>query len=97
METNEKVIDYSRIPLHMVIPARMYIEEHCTVGNFLYCVITNDLKGAVSHADSRNKAALVDWVQFFYNQAPAACWGSTERYDAWVGMRDGPEEDEKTL
>jgi len=32
-----------------------------------------------------NRAALFEIVSWFYNEAPAQCWGSKERYVSWMG------------
>lgn len=61
-----------------------YIQQHRPTGGFLRSVITNDLKGAVYHADDTNKDLLPVYVTILYNHAPGACWGSQQAYDAWV-------------
>jgi hypothetical protein len=52
-------------------------------GDFLSAVICNDLFGAVGHADSANIKHLPAYVRFFYNVAPAQCWGSADEMRYW--------------
>lgn len=65
---------------------REYIEEGQPLdqGDFYYELVTNDLKGACRCADSDNKKLIWEWVAWFHNHAPEGCWGSVERYEAWV-------------
>ena len=83
-------INYTIIPSHMQASARRYIEQGIAPGSFLTAVICNDLAGAFGRADDINLASMRDWVSFFYNEAPAPCWGSKAKMDAWLargGMR----------
>ena len=53
-------------------------------GSFLSAVICNDLVEACGRGDPeslRNLPAIVAWL---YNEAPAECWGSREKMDAWI-------------
>lgn len=76
---------YDRVPVrYMREGVRRYVEFGIPPGNFLQAVVCNDLKEAVGRADDRNLAHLVDWVKWFYNLAPAVCWGSVEKYEAWL-------------
>ena len=77
-------INYSTLPEHMRDAARLYIEQGIPPGSFLQAVICNDLFGAYRRADDINQAAMRDWVVFFYNEAPAACFGSEKQYSAWL-------------
>lgn len=76
--------DYTKIPSHMRDGARRYIERGIPPGSFLEAVISNDLKGAFGKADDMNRACMFEWVCFFYNEAPTACWGSPEHFAAWI-------------
>jgi hypothetical protein len=82
--TNAKV---SGIPEHMLDAVAGYVDDHYPVGSFLQAVISNDLFRAVSKADDLNRDRLVNYVAFFYNYAPASCWGSPEAYASWVKER----------
>lgn len=84
--------DVNMIPPHMMGAIERYIEEHCPVGGFLEAVISNNLKEACGRADSVNMGLLPAYVIYFYNEAPAACWGSPEAYARWISAkREKPE------
>ena len=59
-------------------------------------MLTNDLVGAYSRADSENRAAMGTWASWLYNYCPSAAWGSREKVAAWCesrldgGFLDGP-------
>lgn len=80
-----KLID--AIPEHMRGGLARYIEHHIEPGSFLRAVLENDLKGAISYADSTNRFLLFDYVNYLYNDAPSVCWGSPEKVAAWLAMR----------
>lgn len=77
--------DYSRIPDHMMLALNHYARKGVPVGDFLRCVISNDLRGACERADDRNIEIIPVYVAYLYNEAPAGCWGSKERYERWIG------------
>ena len=76
--------------LGMIIPDRMrsklenYLIRGIPEGDFLSAVISNNLKEAVVWADDENIRVLPAYVNFFYNHAPPACWGSEEKMEAWI-------------
>ena len=78
-------------PNYRLIPARtMYtMVKWITVGqptgDFLYAVLTNDLKEAYGRADDDNLASMYHIVHWLYNNAPGGCWGSVERVKEWEG------------
>lgn len=69
---------------HMVSGIRRYIDERIAPGGFLTAVICNDLSGAVGRADNTNLKNLPAFVGYFYNEAPATCWGSIDKMNAWI-------------
>ncbi|MDP3703891.1 MAG: hypothetical protein Q8R78_05845 [Candidatus Omnitrophota bacterium] len=73
-----------RISDHMMDAIRRYIDEGLRPGDFLTAVIDNDLKEAVSRADDENLANLPAFICYFYNEAPAGCWGSRENRLAFL-------------
>ena len=77
-------IDYTVLPKHMRDGARRYIEHGIKPGSFLTAVICNDFTAAFMRADDINRAALPDFGRFFEGEAPDACWGSPEIFNAWV-------------
>ena len=76
--------DWGLIPEHMIGGLRRYIENGIEPGHFLEAVLCNNLKGSVAYSDGINKHRLVDYVTFLHNFAPMQCWGSVERYEAWI-------------
>ena len=76
--------DKYHIPLRMRSSISDYVNERGPVGGFLTAVLENNLKEAVAYADDLNSLLLPNYVRFFYNECPAACWGSTEKVRAWL-------------
>ena len=61
-----------------------YRENGVPPGDFLRAVLSNDLMEAFGRADEHNRAALFDICQFVHNDMPLRCYGSREKYEAWV-------------
>lgn len=76
--------DYDRIPLHMVESMVAYIVKRRPTGSFLRAIISNNLKEAVMLADHKNIKIIPIYVSWFYNHAPASCWGSSDAYSHWL-------------
>lgn len=72
------------IPAHMMETLQAYIEYGRPTGDFLQAVISNDLREACGRADDTNFRILPAYVIYLYNNAPAACWGSRAKYEAWL-------------
>lgn len=77
--------DQCEIPEHMQDGLRRYITDGIPPGDFLQAVLMNDLKGAFSQADHINRPRIYNFLMFLYNYAPSPCWGSREKYLAWMG------------
>lgn len=75
------------IPKHTQAALDRYVNHHILPGGFLTKVLGNDLFGAVSQADSENRAALCDIVEYVYNELPSNCWGSSDIVYKWVESR----------
>lgn len=73
------------IPEHMKKPFQLWIDHAIPPGSFGMAIITNDLKQAVMRADHININHIPQIVQWFYNYAPAQCWGSVENAENWKG------------
>jgi hypothetical protein len=73
-----------RVPSHTIGGLDRYVEHHIEPGSFLRCVLENDLRGAMGHADSINRFALFDIVAYVYNCCPYDCWGSREAVEKWL-------------
>jgi len=97
MAENRKIIDTIYRFQGMYIPPRMmggikrYIEHHILPGDFLTAIITNDLKKACWAADDENLRNIPAYVAYFYNEAPARCWGSPDEMQAWLDSGDPKE------
>lgn len=63
-----------------------YIQHGVLPGSFLRAVLRNDLTESVGYADAYNCAALPHIAMWLYNEAPAMCWGSQVKVDAWIAM-----------
>ena len=61
-----------------------YVETGREPGSFIFNVLANDLMGAFSSADLRNKAALEDIVRYVYNVVPATAQGTREKVNDWI-------------
>jgi hypothetical protein len=79
---------YDQFPEQLRIALQLYVDEHRAPGNFLTAVICNDLKEAVARADEVNAKLLREYVRWFYNEAPAQCWGSKENFQNWIKQGD---------
>jgi hypothetical protein len=77
---------YAAIPQHMRDALVRWVERGSVPGDFLQAVIKNDLRDAFGRADSENEPLLKVYVQWFYNVAPAGCFGR-EALGSWRGIR----------
>lgn len=80
------------IPSHMQEGVLRYIEKGERPGGFLTAILQNDLMGSANRADERNARCLHNYAKFLFNYAPPACFGSTEKVEAWI-ERGGLNED----
>ena len=76
--------NYSELPEGLQGGMQRYLEHGIEGGHFLTNVLSNDLAGAVTHADSINIKLLPDIVKWLYNEAPNGAWGSIDRVRAWL-------------
>lgn len=80
---------------HTVECIDAYVQKGIPVGDFLYAVLSNDLKGAFNRADSNNYRFMGDIIRYLWNYVPSACWGSPERVKAWLDFKDQQNKMEK--
>lgn len=78
------VFNEYHIPERMMDGIERYIEHGIGPGHFLTAVIQNDLTEAVNRADEENMRNLPAYVAYFWNNAPADCWGTPEKMKAWM-------------
>jgi hypothetical protein len=74
---------FSISPL-MLDAIRRYIVDGLPPGHFLTAIIDNDLREAVMRADDENMPNIPAFVAYFYNEAPADCWGSSHKRQDWI-------------
>ena len=80
-------INYRLIPEHMREGMKDYIEKGQAPGSFLSAVLCNDFMTAAARADHINLNALVKYIHFLYNEAPAGCHSSESNFKAWMEHR----------
>lgn len=61
-----------------------YAQDGVPTGDFLRAVLTNDLMGAVGHADEENARDLVEICQYIYNEIPSISHGSKKHVEQWI-------------
>lgn len=69
-----------------IAPLKRWVEQGIEPGGFLRAVICNDLREATARADRFNRRKLFEYVEWLYNEAPSACWGSETRYNNWIEL-----------
>jgi len=79
------VPNYRLIPARTMSPMVKWVTVAQPTGDFLYAVLTNNLKEACNRADDENIEALYHIVCWLYNHAPLGCWGSVENVKGWQG------------
>ena len=72
------------VPDHMMDGIERYVEHGINPGHFLTAIITNDLRETIGRADDENLQNIPAYVDYFYDNTPASCWGSPEQMGAWV-------------
>jgi len=72
------------VPEHLREGLRLYIERGIPTGDFLKCVLENDLFGALSRADLNSRVGLHGLCSWIYNYAPSACHGSPKKVKEWL-------------
>lgn len=72
------------VPEHTFYALDRYIFSGGGPSDFLYSVLTNNLKKAVEHADSSNREALVTIVMYLLNRVPSTAWGDEDTVSRWL-------------
>ena len=83
-------------PTIVVESLRLYVEERIPPGDFLYAVLTNDLRESFGRADEENRAAMFEIVAYCWNHIPCTCWGSPERVREWLNPAPAAIEEKET-
>lgn len=74
----------SGVPVHAARAIVAYWLEHRRTGDFLRCVLENDLTGATGRADEINLPALKAIVSFVYMTLPPDSWGDRKSVEQWL-------------
>jgi hypothetical protein len=61
-----------------------YVKYGYEPGGFIMAVLTNDLIGAVTKADTFNLAVLKDICLHIYWEIPSNAWGSIEKVENYM-------------
>lgn len=75
---------------------KLYIETGIRPGDFLSCVIKNDLYRSFAFADEMNLPRLWEIVSWLYEHAPTESWGNHEHFRDWMKHRKEERENEKS-
>ena len=78
------VDNYAGLPEGLQGGMKRYVEDGIQAGHFLTAVLSNDLLGAVSRADSINIKLIPDVVRWIYNEAPINSNGSEVKVQRWI-------------
>ena len=74
------------IPGHMAGGIERYVMRGVPCGNFLAALLSNDFMEAAARGDDENQDALVGWAKLLYNYTPSGCYGSPEKFKAWIAQ-----------
>lgn len=84
-----KDIDWELCPETVRDSLKNYVERRLPVGGFLTAVLSNDLWGAFTKADSENRVLLWEIVSFIHWEiVPTLCYGSLEKIARWMRCDD---------
>jgi hypothetical protein len=77
--------NFNYIPEHMRDPVKRYICDGAPVGCFLMALFEGrSLVTTVAAADDYNRAAILSWANFVYNEMPGQSQGTPERVRDWI-------------
>lgn len=81
-------VNYDGLPEGLKGGMMRYIEYGIPPGLFLQAVLKNDLADSFAQADNFNRPLMFEIVRWLYNEAPALCWGSVEKFNKWIDRCD---------
>ncbi len=61
-----------------------YVKNRRPTGDFLRCVLSNDLFGAIGRADEISIRFIREICSYIYCKIPSCCWGSDKKYYQWI-------------
>lgn len=77
--------EYKDVPVHILDDLDRYSKDGGQLGGFLSAVVSNDLQGAVGHADPEAMQALKQIATYVNCQLHTQCHGSAECVWLWRG------------
>lgn len=86
---HESLHNYDLLPPSAMESLAEYVRIGRPVGGFLEALLSNNLKDACAQADDINIWLLPIYVSYLHNKVPFLCWGSHEKYVAWIKFRQG--------
>ena len=60
-----------------------YIVSGTLPNPFLRAILCNDLRETYFRADHNNIKLIYEWVTWWWGNAPAQCWGSSDKMRGW--------------
>ena len=80
-------IRYHKLPMnceHKREELFKYLENGIKPGRFIYCLLTNDLRGAIQIADDDCLESICELVEFVIREIPQAACGRKDIVDRWI-------------
>lgn len=72
---------------HIIDSINRYVSHGTPTGSCTEAILSNDLFDAFGRADEHTREGMFEIVQYIYSLTPAGCWGSREKYQAWIAKR----------
>lgn len=70
---------------HLKAPIRLYFEHGIDPGLFLRAVLSNDLRGVISHPEYiKDKSQIRKIISYCDKYLPDEAWGSAEAVNNWL-------------
>ncbi len=85
----------SSVPEHIFWSIKNYVLYGIHTGSGLEAILCNKLLQSFENADDDTQADMFGILRYLYNHTPAGCWGSEEKYAAWLA-KDWTSEREAT-
>lgn len=78
------------VPEHTIEALDDYFIRGYLPGNFIICILTNNLYGAVASADFKNRHAIYEIVKLLTNtsKVPGGSYGSIQEVNNWINDVD---------
>lgn len=77
----------AKVPEHLQHGIIAYIVDGITPGAFVTAIVCNDLRRTFQSAAENSVKHIEAIVAFFYQKAPAGCWGDVESMVRWQRER----------